>query len=59
MPPGLLRWLAEYLECIHIARQVQHNMIIIIKIICLSKKTWILEHNITGVFVKPDTYTHL
>lgn len=59
MPPGLLRWLAEYLDCFHVARQVQRNMLLIIKMVGLNKKTWLLEHNIIGVFVKPDTNTPL
>jgi hypothetical protein len=56
MPPGLLRWLPEYLDCFHIARQVKHNMLLIIKNAFLNKKTWIPKHNVTGVFVKPTTH---
>jgi hypothetical protein len=36
MTPGLLRWLAEDLDCFHIAHYVQHNMLLIITIVGLN-----------------------
>lgn len=59
MPPGLLRWLAEDLDCFHIAHYMQHNTLLIITIVGLNEKTCIFKRNITGVFVKPDTNTRL
>jgi hypothetical protein len=59
MPRGLLRWLAKDLDCLHIAHYVQHNMLLIIRIVGLNEKTWIFRRNITGAFVQPDTNTGL
>jgi len=57
MPPGLLLWLAEDLDCFHIARSVRQNMLLIIKIVCLNKKSWIFKRNIICVFIQPDIKT--